>query len=247
MKVIAYSVFGPESYKYTKYLPAVEAAHRVLFPDYMFAVHRESLIRTEPRPPLCKAMLFRLGPLFWPNVDAVFCRDIDSLPTPRDRAACEEFLVSDADVHTIHDAPVHDGMLGGLCGFKASVRRGLAEFGVRSLEDFYDAAEQAVCATPHLAQNFSWERKGADQDALNCFIVPNFRVLVHANPGRNHRGFFSQYKSVIWRPTPQIGSGLPTDKLFEAEALSPFLGAPGFNVEKALAFYGGLIDAAHKT
>ena len=44
-----------------------------------------------PAAELTKAMLWRMKPVFQHGVGYVFCRDIDCIPMPRDRAICDTF------------------------------------------------------------------------------------------------------------------------------------------------------------
>lgn len=67
---------------------------------------------------LCGSMLWRLCPIF-EGATHVVCRDVDSLPTPRERAAVERWINSGKPVHAMHDSPSHRAtpLLGGMVGF----------------------------------------------------------------------------------------------------------------------------------
>ncbi len=170
---------------YHKFLPAVVRAHHMLFPKeqgWVLRIHHDGkifdgeygtalralagcglietvYIGTDVQ--LTKAMLWRMDPLFDDTTDAVFCRDIDALPTPRDRACCDEFLASSALAHVIYDSDVHIGLMGGMCGFKTQAFR--ERTGLKSLGELYA-----------LAPNAKWEKHGTDQDVLNYHITPMF-------------------------------------------------------------------------
>jgi hypothetical protein len=268
--VLSYSLFGKDT-PYARFLPAVVRANLALFPaeeGWVMRIHhdehldalpygpvlrkleakgtielRRMRVSTELPTPLCVAMMWRIAPLFDKSVDVVFCRDLDALPTPRDRAACDEFLASSAQTHVIHDQPVHDGMMGGLCGFKSAVRTTLDNLG--GFDGFLCAGEYV---TRKKLSEFDWNKKGADQDVLNQYIVPMFQILVHHYPGRKNRGGFAHPSfNVEWKQTPQVGpqGGPPSmrfllERQLQAEALAPYMGCDGFDVEKAVEFYDEL-------
>lgn len=99
--------------------------------------------------PLCKAMLWRLKPIFHSGVEYVICRDADALTTYREAQAVKQFIDSGLDYHTILDNPAHFGMMGGMAGFKAAV--------VREKYQVWDAI---------VSHGDTWER-GKDQVVLN--------------------------------------------------------------------------------
>ena len=87
-------------------------------------MHRRKLLKLVPRGDafmLCSSMMWRLCPLFEKDADIVLCRDVDSLPTPRDRAAVDRWIASGKPCHAAHDSISHRGtpLLGGMVGFRA--------------------------------------------------------------------------------------------------------------------------------
>lgn len=228
-RVVSYALFG-ENTRYAQFLPAVLRAHHALFSKsqgWELRIHlddnalgtkygavleslaREGLVelRWMRMAPLCRAMMWRLAPLWDDEVEVTFCRDIDALPTPRDRTCMEAFMASPAWVHTIHDNQMHDGIMGGLSGFKRK-----AKLAASSLE--------ALCS---LAGRVDWAKHGTDQDVLNRFFqLPLFEHYFLAP--RNQR-------TVVARaPVPPNGED-PRD------ALVAHLGASGFDVERAVQHY----------
>lgn len=139
---------GPEvswrGWFYVRFLPALVRAHHACFPSWELRIHHDSsilnryygdvllrladegLVRLVPLPKpakICEGMLWRMMPAWDPYVDAFITRDIDSLPTPRDRVMVDEWLESGADVHVIHDSQSHTGLMGGMCGYRAKPLR----------------------------------------------------------------------------------------------------------------------------
>ena len=125
-KVVSIALFGERYTEYAKYLPAFVRAHLNIFPDWKLIIHCDrrydppfihrfyatGLVSIVTRDPamLCTSMLWRMSPVFpgfAEDAEYVFCRDIDSLPMPRDRAAMEWFINSGATTHTIHDNEMH--------------------------------------------------------------------------------------------------------------------------------------------
>ncbi len=184
-KVVSIALFGAQGAKYAVYLPAFVRGHLNLFPPsedwrlrvnidrhvlasaagrYLSRLFAEGLadVANMGEAPLTKAMLWRLGPVFDTDADFVFCRDLDAPPMPRDRACCDEFIRAAVEkkcvVHTIHDSPMHEGIMGGLCGFHAPVFREVT--GWRSLEDLYEAAGDV-----------DYAQHGVDQLVLNRLLL----------------------------------------------------------------------------
>ena len=156
---------------------AVDKLAMERFVDLFDLLHREGLLkfRVFSAAPKCKAMLWRAAPVFDTfGPEYVFCRDMDAPPMPRDRACCEQFILSKAAVHTIHDSDQHVGIMGGLCGFWAPEFRKLT--GMQSLADLHAFAKLT---------DEQWDRHGADQDVLNRLVRerPLLTLLEHRYNG----------------------------------------------------------------
>lgn len=119
-----------------------------------------------PREPLCKMMLFRMHPLFIKDEDGVqkydrvICRDIDSLPTYRERQAVEYWISTGRIAHAITDSISHNiPLMGGMVGFQSKELRKILHS-----ETFDEMME--------LGNNIPLEDKGSDQTFLNKIILP---------------------------------------------------------------------------
>jgi hypothetical protein len=192
-------------------------------------------LRSMGEAPLTKAMLWRVAAAFDPDVSYVFCRDLDSPPMPRDRACMEQFIFSEAAVHTIHDAPVHIGIMGGLCGFRARAFRELT--GINSLDALYK-----------WAGNVDWARHGTDQNVLNSLVRarPRLTLLEHRYAGwyngpgvkkEQERGAYGclAYSTKV----PDVGYLWTTDERAsdQADRLGAHLGCAGYDHHAARTFW----------
>lgn len=123
------------------HLPAVIRAQQYVFPDWRLVIHHDDRVMDLPYfKPILKmhekgllklvymgkaetltgSMLWRLAPLFDPEVQVVACRDIDSLPMERDRKMLETFVADPrATIHVLHDSESHSGpLMGGMLAVK---------------------------------------------------------------------------------------------------------------------------------
>lgn len=161
------------------YLPLLVRAHQVVWPGWELRIYHDDslyssgygaqLLRLEragllrlvymgPPKTLCGSMLWRLAPLWDPEVEVVACRDIDSCPQPRDRAAVERFAATGKAVHVIHDCTSHAGVMGGTLGLRAALVR--PRLGA-SLEAFLASIKQDL------------NQHGADQEVLRRRLAPD--------------------------------------------------------------------------
>lgn len=68
--------------------------------------------------------LSRMRPIWDANADFVFCRDVDSLPTPRDKWVCDHFVHTGNTACTIADHPGHYWkVMTGMMGFRGEAIR----------------------------------------------------------------------------------------------------------------------------
>jgi hypothetical protein len=255
-KIVSLALFG-EGEKYSQYLPAFIRAHLNLFPQrdgWTLRVHvddkqsesfrgrqlmrlaDDGLIEIVYMGPaiLTKAMLWRMAPVFDKDVEYVFCRDVDCVPMPRDRAVMEQFIASGATVHTVHDNVLHVGMMGGLCGFHAPTFRQATGF--FTLEQVYAFAETA-----------KWEEHGTDQTVLNRICLrPGGPVLLehrfngwHGGPGKQKKRGPQAYPNPAYSaPIPDVGvSPFDASRAAAADLLANHLGAAGFDHDAAVRFY----------
>lgn len=124
----------------------------------------------------CTMMLWRLFPI-WEGTEFVFCRDLDSILTPRQLQCVRSFISSGAPVHGIQDNPSHCiPLMGGMCGFNTKKFREI--FREQSLEELMSSYNES-----------GYTRFGYDQDFLMNIIWPRVRntMCLHSLPGPNDR------------------------------------------------------------
>ncbi|MBK8913168.1 MAG: hypothetical protein IPM64_00970 [Phycisphaerales bacterium] len=254
-RVISYALFGSEPF-YRRHLPALVRAHLTLFPDWQLrimhddaldagdygaalrAMHEEGLLRLErvtgEQPPLTLGMLWRMKPCWEPGVRFNLCRDVDSLPTPRERRAVETFIRSGAAVHCINDHPLHtSAMMGGLIGFRTT------EFvRVSGLTCFDD-----LVALGGGARAGQWCVKGYDQTVLCEHVWPRVCSAACVHRLRTPRSWPASEPVAAMHRVIDPGVETPADRELsrKADRLAPFIGADGYDVEPAVTFYSEVI------
>lgn len=177
---------GNSARQFEIFLPLIVRAHHMIWPDWEMWLYRDDeskrlsytdklerlaangylkLIDFGPSRTLCGigGMLERMRPVWEEDVDWLLCRDVDSIPSPRERMAVEEFMQSGKTVHAIHDAPkphagAHAGLMGGTLGVHVPRFRELLKF--PTLEAWIAHGEQV---------GIDFNRQGADQALLNTF------------------------------------------------------------------------------
>lgn len=180
---------------------------------------REGLLEARLMPrtkELCKAMLWRMRPLWFNNASIVACRDVDAIFMARDRVVLESFSADEAWAHCVTDNEAHSTyLMGGMSAYKVEPFRKLFP---GSWDEFVAPGE-------------AWSVHGADQNFLHTNVWPKIgaRVLVHRLEG----------KATSSLPIEAI-SDVPRDVLLGADELAPYVGVSGFDVERAIAFYDQL-------
>lgn len=196
-------------------------------------------VRSFGSAPLCQAMLWRMAPVFEPT-DVVFCRDIDAPPMPRDRACCDAFIDSDCVAHTVHDSPLHVGIMGGLCGFRSHAFREAT--GIVKLDGLFAAANLT---------DEMWANHGADQVALNRLLdrIGGPKLLEHRFTGwaagqpaqlaRRRPGYYDCAGQSACVPDAgrPWNDGLAAEVVESADWLGNHLGCDGYDQAKAIAFW----------
>ncbi|MES2179823.1 MAG: hypothetical protein V4550_18325 [Gemmatimonadota bacterium] len=276
-KVVSIALFGDATRKdgsgqnYHAYLQTFVLAHANLFPrEQGWALHvhiddttlageygrilarmkYEGLLElaTMGAAVLTHSMLWRMAPVFEPGIDYVFCRDIDCIPMPRDRAVCDVFIASNCAAGVIHDSSSHTGIMGGLCHFQTAAFKNATK--LSSLDDLYMFAAKS---------EREWAQHGTDQHVLNRLIDrPDGPTLLehryngwHAGPGKYPARKAGVYRCRSWSsPMPDKGkswfsheaqmqmSQPPVLSLLEqADLLANHLGAAGYEIERARAFW----------
>lgn len=178
MNIISYSLFG-DRLLYWRLIPLLIVANETFFPDFKMRFHVLSEIEQHPIYPLLKTLsekttmvelkiiekpykgleptIWRMMPLWDPDVHYLFSRDLDSLPCSEEIRAIRVFIKSGLLVHGIRSHPAHDiRLLAGLCGFKCPEL-------VRKL---------GISFERYMSSNRSHKdgRRGCDQELLQIFF-----------------------------------------------------------------------------
>ena len=156
-------------------------------------------------------MLWRMLPV-WEDVnDYVFCRDLDSILTPRQMKFVYAFLNTENCIHNIHDNKSHSGIMGGMCGFKTSfIREKYSDF--KSMIESYNTN-----------MDF-WSNKNTDQLFLNDFMrkTPKYLLTNHRQDTDNHDRR-SNHRNCV----DVIVNHVPTEVLNQADDYCNYIGAVG--------------------
>lgn len=124
-------------------------------------------------------MLWRLSPAWEEENDYVFCRDLDSILTPRQTKLVQHFINSGLSVHGINDNNSHDiPLMGGMIGVKCSSFTKL--IGFSSFSNMINSWNK---------NRSYWDRHGKDQEFLMEKIWPKVssHSLIHRIQGPNDR------------------------------------------------------------
>lgn len=200
----SFSVFTLRS-KYMSQLPLLIRQHHTFYPGWEFVLYTDAEFTNETpyvpvlndlnklglikikvvngpnlcdQPLLCVGMLWRMRPI-WEGYSGVFCRDLDSILTPRQAKFVTAFIRSGHAIHAINDNEQHSiPLMGGMVGFKADQFKSIT--GINSFDQF-------ISMTGY-SRN-TWQVKGSDQDALMSIIWPRVRghTLLHKPHGPNDR------------------------------------------------------------
>jgi|GEM_PF-3169538 len=176
---------------------------------------------------LCKMMLWRMLPIFSKDgqgvqvYDRVICRDIDSLPTYRERQAVEYWITTGRIAHAITDSVSHNiPLMGGMVGFQASDLRK-----VLHAETFEEMLGKAT--------DIDLTHKGSDQVFLNRVILP----LV-ANSMTEHYilGLPQSFRGDCFNFIQDVPVNDIAPALRETNILVNHIGQAGFIMEPVLKF-----------
>jgi len=196
--------------------------------------------------PLCLAMLQRLQTVFMfdhPNwrYTHVICRDLDSIPTLRERLMVEEWIDEDRAMHCITDSVSHTiPMMGGMVGFRPGY--------VNDIMKITDNPQYAWERLIAMAPGIDYRRKGSDQDFMGQVLYPKLctNATEHFIKGRPHdliegagRHYHVQeegsmiYKNVM----DSIHTGLiDKGQLEETNRLAGHVGSAGFYESPTMKF-----------
>jgi hypothetical protein len=242
-KVISYSLFGygvthPDCFSFNSYLRGLMInvrMNRLIYPEFenwvytdvnTFEAHKkliESLvvaglikINIMPDAPLCKAMLWRICPVYDHDVDVVLCRDLDSPTTYRERQCVQYWLESFKTVHAITDSISHRiPMLGGMIGLKAGAFR-----------DWTKTTSWDELIGKYGAHDFT--RKGSDQDWINGYIYPIFAQQGNDSITQHYiKGMPNTWLSDYRNTVPDVTVPIAND-LRESNDVCGHIGAAGW-------------------
>jgi hypothetical protein len=169
---------------------------------------------------LCESMMWRLKPLWDPDANIVVCRDVDSLPMPREKIMIDQFIQRGLAVNALLDSESHCGpLMGGMVAYKAP------EF--RKLFTQYPTFEAFIDAS-RIPQFANLNQHGSDQSAQNGLLWKTLqkRALIH------QRRNIVQYPDAAetWPAAPQKEP---------ADFIVAHIGA-GYDLVKAMNIYDPL-------
>jgi len=241
--VASYALYGNRLF-YWQGLRALVRAHHNIFPGWELRIHHDStihaprsavlreyekaglvkLVSIEENKAYCRSMLWRLLPAWDADVQFVLCRDIDSLPTIKDRRMTEQFMQSGAAIHCMNDNGSHtSAMMGGMCSVNAPVMR--EKTGYPSWEHLVSLRgdlDRVMGGTDQILLHYHmWEKLFPD--------VCEHRIKgLHIHPGAK-----ASYTTIEPVDIPDV----PKKIQDESDSLIPFMGCPGYDFTRAVEFF----------
>lgn len=156
-------------------------------------------------------MLWRMLPIWENDNDYVFCRDLDSILTPRQMKYVLSFLKTNNNIHNIHDNKHHSGLMGGMCGFKS-----------QSIRDRYDSFKNMISS--YNTDISFWSNKNTDQLFLNQILkLTDRRLFLNHSQNTNKHDRISDHKNCV---DVQI-SGVDNDVIDKGDDYCNYIGAVG--------------------
>lgn len=261
MNAISYSLFGynqqhENCYDFRAYLRGLHLNIRVaqlLYPGWQVCLMvEESIHKTSPyinytwrlsednkvdlyvlpKAELCKMMLWRLFPIYFPNYpnenygykyDRIICRDTDSLLSYRERQAVEYWMRGPKMAHAITDSISHTiTLMGGMIGFQSGPFRD--RMGVKSFDELLA-----------LSHGIDFNRKGADQDFLNRYVLPKVADSITEHFVLGHPQTFRGDCHNFIHDIDLKEIGVP-DELKETNGYGFHIGASGFQTDAVVKF-----------
>lgn len=248
---ISYSIFGYGQAEFRSYLRGLHLNIRVaqlLYPDWKVVVMTDEntfgspygqyltklfdskiiYAYVQPSAELCHMMLYRLYPAFLIEGDAmkydrIICRDTDSLLSYRERQAVEYWQRGPKMAHAITDSVSHTiTLMGGMIGFKSGPFRD--RMGVKSFDQLLS-----------LSQGIDFNRKGADQDFLNRYVLPKVADSITEHFVLGHPQTFRGDCHNFIHDIDLKEIGVP-DELKETNGYGFHVGASGFQTDAVVKF-----------
>lgn len=249
MKVASYALFGNHVSHGTRqfywdHLPATVRAHHNIFPDWELRIHVDStyhedrskllrayeaagllkVVHAEENIACCRSMLWRMMPVWEDGVTHVVCRDLDSVPCPKDWKCITQWVDSGAALSSINDNPAHSvTMMGGMVGFRTDKFRAKAPW--PSWIKMIEAGE-----------GLERPSGGYDQILMSNQIWHLFYpdVCAHRFAGMPQDGRMTAcYNSVFQGPVP----GLDPEMCSLADSLMPYLGTSSYDIPRAVKIF----------
>ena len=256
MNAISYSLFGynrqyESCYEFRSYLRGLHLNIRIaelLYPGWRLAViidqsvtespyvnmfynmdkGRKIDLYVMPAAELCRMMIYRLYPIFLTDgnklrYDRILCRDTDSLLSYRERQAVAYWERGPKMAHAITDSVSHSiTLMGGMIGFQSGPFRD--RMGVTSFDDLVA-----------LAQGIDFNRKGADQDFLNRYVLPRVFDSITEHFVLGHPQTFRGDCHNFIHDIDLKEIGVPDD-LKETNGYGFHIGAAGFQTDAVVRF-----------
>jgi hypothetical protein len=189
---------------------------------------KKATINVLPKSELCRMMLWRLCPIFIIEngrlkYDRVSCRDTDSLLSYRERQAIEYWIRGTKMAHTMADSVSHNvTLMGGMCSFMSGPFR--ARMGVSSFDELLS-----------LSQGIDFNRKGADQDFLNRYVLPKVADSITEHFVLGHPQTFRGDCHNFIHDIDLKEIGVP-DELKETNGYGFHIGAAGMQTDAVVKF-----------
>lgn len=177
---------------------------------------------------LCEMMLYRLLPMFImegreSKYDRILCRDTDSLLSYRERQAIEYWCRGTKMAHSLTDSISHNiPLMGGMCSFMSGPFRD--RMGVKSFDELLS-----------LSQGIDFNRKGADQDFLNRYVLPKVADSITEHFVLGHPQTFRGDCHNFIHDIDLKEIGVP-DELKETNGYGFHIGASGFQTDAVVKF-----------
>lgn len=265
-RVISYAWFWDKTSNrpkgsFSRFAPAVFRAARCIYPDFEIRVHHDDNLDAEEYGPamrrlhdagaltlvdcgvsqgLSRSSLWRLKPVFEPDVGLVLCRDLDSIVTVRERWAVEHFWFTGLAIHAINDCPSHvspswpeGAIMTGTCAF--SPRELLKYTEVKSLDAIYQRAAE---------MGMGLDAYGQDERVLNdVFQKHQDEILGHVPRGGEQHAdiydFVPNDDGDLQRSHPAafLGATLDHEIAAHPSAFTEYIGMVLTEPERAREFY----------
>lgn len=256
MNAISYSLFGYNQqhegcYEFRSYLRGLHLNIRIaelLYPGWTVCVAIDESVHYSPyreyfinlsldkkldvylqkTTPLCEMMLYRLLPMFLiekanNKYERIICRDTDSLLSYRERQAVAYWERGPKMAHAMTDSVSHTiTLMGGMIGFMSGPFRD--RMGVKSFDELLS-----------LSQGIDFNRKGADQDFLNRYVLPKVADSITEHFVLGHPQTFRGDCHNFIHDIDLKDIGVP-DELKETNGYGFHIGASGFQTDAVVKF-----------